>query len=86
MTAWRWTLAAQSRGGFARRPSVRFMRPMAFSEALAERIRQRLARRRNVEEKRCSAALGSCSAATGSSESGRIPSSCASARKGETRR
>src|ERR1700736_6124167 len=33
-------------------------RPMAFSEALAERIRQRLARRRNVEEKKMFGGVG----------------------------
>jgi len=32
---------------------------MAFSEALAERIRQRLARRKNVEEKKMFGGVGS---------------------------
>src|SRR5262249_53301623 len=32
--------------------------PMAFSEALAERIRQRLARRKNIEEKKMFGGVG----------------------------
>src|ERR1700736_5559648 len=33
-------------------------RPMAFSETLAERIRQRLARRKNIEEKKMFGGVG----------------------------
>jgi hypothetical protein len=44
---------------------------MAFSEALAQRIRQRLARRKNVEEKKMFGGSASRSTATCSSASGR---------------
>jgi hypothetical protein len=46
---------------------------MAFNEALAERIRRGLARKKGIEEKRCSAASLSSFMATWSSASGKTP-------------
>ena len=59
---------------------------MAFSEALAERIRQALARRKNVEEKKMFGGVGFLLNGNISSACGRTPSSCGSARTTATRR
>lgn len=59
---------------------------MAFSEALAERIRHQLARRKNVEEKTMFGGIGFLLKGNLLVASGRTLSACGSARTRATRR